>query len=144
MTVNQISVFVENKSGALAQIAGDLADAGVNMRALSIAETPDFGVLRFIADNEDKAAAVLRETGHVLTLTPVLAVALRDEPGSFGKVLKILADAGIDVEYVYAFMTPRPGSACMIFRVADNAAAAKVLTDAGIELASGEEFQKEV
>ena len=66
MTVNQISVFVENKSGALAQIAGELAAVGVNMRALSIAETPDFGVLRFIADQEEKAAQVLRENGHVL------------------------------------------------------------------------------
>lgn len=140
MTVNQISVFVENKSGALAQIAGDLSCAGVNMRALSIAETPDFGVLRFIADQEEKAAAVLRESGHVLTITPVLAVAMHDEPGSFARVMGVLADAGIDVEYVYAFLTPRPDTACMIFRVADNAAAEKALSEAGIQLASKEEF----
>ncbi len=140
MTVNQISVFVENKSGALAQIAGELAAAGVNMRALSIAETPDFGVLRFIADKEEKAAEVLKANGHVLTITPVLAVLLRDEPGSFAGIMGILAGAGIDVEYVYAFLTPQPDSACMIFRVADNAAAEKVLSDAGIRLASKEEF----
>lgn len=141
MTVNQISVFVENKSGALAQIAGELAAAGVNMRALSIAETPDFGVLRFIADQEEKASKVLRENGHVLTVTPVLAVALRDEPGSFAKTMGILAGAGIDVEYVYAFLTPRPDTACMIFRVADNSAAEKALSAAGVKLASMEELK---
>ena len=141
MTVNQISVFVENKSGALAQIAGELAAAGVNMRALSIAETPDFGVLRFIADQEEKAAEVLRENGYVLTVTPVLAVSLRDEPGSFAKTMRVLADAGIDVEYVYAFLTPKPDTAYMIFRVADNAAAEKALSDAGMQLASIEDME---
>ncbi len=141
MTVNQISVFVENKSGALAQIAGELAAAGVNMRALSIAETPDFGVLRFIADQEERAASILRETGHVLTITPVLAVAMKDEPGSFSRVMSVLANAGLDVEYVYAFLTPRPDTACMIFRVADNAAAEIALSAAGISLATKEEFE---
>jgi len=140
MTVNQISVFVENKPGALAQIAAELVAGGVNMRALSIAETNDFGVLRFIADDEDKAAAVLREGGHILSLTPVLAVVIKDEPGSFADTLKILAEAGIDVEYIYAFLTPKPGSACMIFRVKDNDQAEKVLTEAGVVLATKEEL----
>ena len=140
MTVNQISVFVENKSGALAQITKELSDGGVNMRALSIAETQDFGVLRFIADDEDKAAAVLHYAGHVLSVTPVLAVVIQDEPGSLAKTLGILADADIDVEYTYAFLTPRPGTACMIFRVKDNDAAAQVLRDAGVTLAKKEEF----
>ncbi len=140
MTVNQISVFVENKSGALAQITSELSNAGVNMRALSIAETQDFGVLRFIADNDRKAAFVLSDAGYVLSVTPVLAVVIKDEPGSFARTLRILADAGIDVEYTYAFLTPRPGTACMIFRVPDNDAAEKVLTDAGVKLASKEEM----
>ena len=140
MTVNQISVFVENKSGALAQITAELSAGGVNMRALSIAETQDFGVLRFIADDEEKAAAVLRGAGYVLSLTPVLAVVIRDEPGSLARTLAILAEADIDVEYTYAFLTPRPGTACMIFRVKDNEAAARVLTGAGVVLARKEEF----
>ena len=140
MTVNQISVFVENKPGALAQIAAELVAGGVNMRALSIAETNDFGVLRFIADDDRKAAFVLSDADYVLTVTPVLAVVIRDEPGSFAAALKVLADAGIDVEYIYAFLTPRPGSACMIFRVADNDAAARILTEAGVVLAKREEF----
>jgi len=140
MTVNQISVFVENKSGALAQITSELSAGGVNMRALSIAETHDFGVLRFIADDEEKAGAVLREAGHIFSLTPVLAVVIRDEPGSFAKTIALLAEAGIDVEYTYAFLMPRSGTACMIFRVADNEAAAKVLTDAGIALAAKEDM----
>ena len=140
MTVTQISVFVENKSGALAQIAGELSAVGVNMRALSIAETHDFGVLRFIADQEEKAAEALRRAGHVLSLTPVLAVVLKDEPGSFASAVGILAAADIDVEYTYAFLTPRSGTACMIFRVADNEAAERALTAAGVKLATKEEL----
>ena len=140
MTVNQISVFVENKPGALAQITAELSAGGVNVRALSIAETNEFGVLRFIADNEIRAASVLREAGHILSVNPVLAVVLKDEPGSFAETVNVLAAANIDVEYTYAFLTPRPGSACMIFRVADNEAAERVLTKAGIKLASKEEL----
>ena len=140
MTVNQISVFIENKSGALAQITRELADAGVNMRALSIAETHDFGVLRFIADSEVKAASTLRSAGHVLSLTPVLAIVLPDEPGGLARMMTVLADAGIDVEYTYAFPTPRPGTACMVFRVPDNEAAEKALADAGIALATKEDL----
>ena len=140
MTVNQISVFVENRPGALAKVAVLLSEGGVNIRALSIAETQDFGVLRFIADDDRKAAFVLSDANYVLSVTPVLAVVLRDEPGSFADTLSILADAGIDVEYTYAFLTPRPGTACMIFRVQDNEAAARVLTGAGVVLAKKEEL----
>ena len=140
MTVNQISVFVENKAGALAQIAAELVAGGVNMRALSIAETQDFGVLRFIADDDRKAAFVLSDAGYVLSVTPVLAVVIRDEPGSLAQTLSILAEADIDVEYIYAFLTPHPGTACMIFRVKDNDAAEQVLSAAGIKLATREEL----
>ncbi len=140
MTVNQISVFVENKSGALAQITEELSRGGVNMRALSIAETQEFGVLRFIADDEEKASAVLREAGYVFTLTPVLAVVLKDEPGSFARTLRILADKEVDVEYTYAFLTPHPGTACMIFRVKDNDLAESILAGAGVILATKEEL----
>ena len=140
MTVNQISVFVENKSGALAQITSTLSDGGVNMRALSIAETQDFGVLRLIADDDRKAAFVLSDAGYILSVTPVLAVVIKDEPGSLAKTLAILAEAGIDVEYTYAFLTPHPGTACMIFRVKDNDAAAQILSAAGIKLATREEL----
>ena len=140
MTVMQISVFLENRSGALAQIMKELADGGINLRALSIAETRDFGVLRFIADDEDKAAELLRNAGYIMSCTPVLAVLVKDEPGSFAKALTALADAGIDVEYTYAFLTSNPGNACMIFRVADNDAARKVFTAAGVSLASKEDL----
>jgi hypothetical protein len=140
MTLNQISVFVENKAGELAKITRELSDGGVNMRALSIAETQDFGVLRFIADDDRKAAFVLSDAGYVLSVTPVLAVVIHDEPGSLANMLEILADAEIDVEYTYAFLTPRPGTACMIFRVKDNDDAERVLRAAGIELAAKEDL----
>ena len=140
MTANQISVFVENKSGALAQITKELSDAGVNLRALSIAETHDFGVLRFIADKEDAAVKALQEAGHVLSVTPVLAVVLKDEPGTFSKAVEALAAANIDVEYVDAFLTPQLGTACMIFRVENNDIAEKVLKEAGFTLGSREDL----
>ena len=140
MTINQISVFVENKSGALAQITRELAAAGVNLRALSIAETRDFGVLRFIADDEDKAASTLREAGHILSLTPVIAVVIPDVPGSFSQAVEVLAAADIDLEYTYAFLTPRTGTACLIIRVSNPDEAMKILKDAGIELAEKEDL----
>lgn len=140
MTVNQISVFVENRSGALAQLTRELSDAGVNLRAFSIAETTDFGVLRFIADDEAKAAEALKKEGRIFSLTPVLAVVIKDEPGSLADTLSILAAGGIDVEYTYAFLTPREGTACMIFRVADNDRAAELLMNDGVVLAKKEEM----
>ncbi len=140
MTIDQISVFVENRYGALSQITEELAAAGINMRALSIAETHDFGVLRFIANETGKAADVLREAGHIVSVNPVLAVIVRDEPGGFAKAVKALAAAEIDLEYAYAFLTPQPDTACMIFRVADNDAAAQVLEAEGIRLATKEEL----
>jgi len=140
MTLNQISVFVENKSGALATITDVLSKGGVNLRALSIAETKDFGVLRFIADDDEKAVSVLKAADYVLTVTPVLGVVLQDKPGSFAATLAILAKEGIDVEYTYAFLTPRTGTACMIFRVEDNEKTAKILTDAGVTLAKKSEM----
>ena len=127
-------------SGQLLQIVNVLAANDVDLRALSIAETHEFGVLRFIADDEAKAVSVLREAGHVLSLTQVLAVVLKDEPGSFAETLRILAAEEIDVEYTYAFLTPKAHTACMIFRVADNAKAAAVLNAAGVRLATKEEM----
>ena len=97
-------------------------------------------MLRFIADKEDTAVDVLRKAGHVLSVTPVLAVILKDEPGTFSKAVEALAAANIDVEYVYAFLTPKLGTACMIFRVEDNDTAEKVLRGAGFTLASQEDL----
>ena len=127
MTIQQISVFLENRAGQLAEITTILADHQVNMRALHIAETSDYGVLRMIVDRPQKAASALLEHGFVLSMTPVLAVVVPDVPGSLSKVLAVLAQEGIDVEYMYSVFGLVSDRACMIFRVADVERLAKVL-----------------
>ena len=134
MIIKQISIFVENKKGRLAEITETLSKAGANIRALSIADTTDFGILRLIVDDADKAAAALKEAGITVSITNVIAVGIDDKPGAFAVPMRILADAGIDVEYMYAFITRNSEKAYVILRVADNDAAAKVLMEKGVEL----------
>ncbi|MCI8297255.1 MAG: ACT domain-containing protein [Lachnospiraceae bacterium] len=120
MTIPQISVFLENRAGQLADITRILAEAQVNMRALSIAETTDYGVLRLIVDDAPKASSVLLGEGFILTMTPVVGVAVPDRPGGLGQVLSVISQAGIDVEYMYSVFGQKDGEAFMIFRVADT------------------------
>ena len=104
MTLNQISVFVENKTGKLQLLTDTLAKNNINMRALSLAETSDFGIVRITVNNWDAATAVLREADFVLTVTKVLGVAIPDEPGGLNRVLNVLSESSINVEYMYAFL----------------------------------------
>ena len=140
MIIKQISIFVENKKGRLAEITETLAKAGANIRALSIADTTDFGILRLIVDKPEDAALALKEAGITVSITNVIAVGINDVPGSFAVPMRILADAGIDVEYMYAFITRQSEKAYVILRVADNDAAAKVLTEKGVELIDEEKL----
>ena len=142
MTVQQISVFVENKAGQLAEFTTLLRENRIDMRALSIAETRDFGILRVIVDDPYKAACVLKEAEYVFSITQVLAVAVPDEPGSLFTILNILKDAGINLEYFYAFITRRKELAYMIFRVADNEKAIEALTARNIQLLDQEELSE--
>ena len=132
--LHQISIFIENKTGSLAEATDFLARKGVNLKALCIADTEDFGILRIIVDDYSAVANHLRAAGFIIKVNHVVAVNLPDEPGSMAKVVRILADNKLVIEYTYAFLTPRPGMACVIFRVDDNAAAIKALDAAGIEL----------
>lgn len=104
MTLNQISVFVENQLGKLQQLTDILARNNINMRALSLAETSDFGIVRIIVDDLDTATAVLKEENFIYTITKVLGVAIPDEPGGLNRVLHVLSSADINVEYMYAFL----------------------------------------
>ncbi len=136
MSVKQISVFIENKTGKLAEVTKFIADNNINLKALSIADTQDFGILRIICEDEANALGILRDGGYVVTETEVLAVEICDKPGSLAKILDVLAEASVIVEYTYAFLSVKnAGSAYMIFRVDDNNAAEKVLTEAGITVA---------
>ena len=139
MSVKQISVFIENKKGSLAACTRYIADHNINIRALSIADTQDFGILRIICDDPKQTNEVLKEGGYLTTLTDVLAAEIADKPGSMATILEVLADAQIIVEYTYAFLAP-DGHAYMIFRVDDNAVASAALAGAGIKTANQEDI----
>lgn len=140
MTIPQISVFLENKAGQLADITGILSKNEVNMRAINIAETTDYGVLRLIVDDAAKASSILLEQGFILTMTPVVGVAVPDAPGGLSKVLGVISSAEIDVEYMYSVFGQKDGQACMIFRVADAEGLTAVLEQNGINVIVGEDL----
>lgn len=142
MTVKQISVFVENKPGKLAEFTDALSSQGISMRALSIGETPDFGIVRIIVNDSYKTACVLKDAGYVFSVTPVIAVAISDEPGSFSQIIKLLGDNGINIEYTYAFTAREKDMAYMIFRVADEEKAIEVLTSHGKKLITQDELNQ--
>lgn len=142
VTVKQISVFLENKAGCLAAFTKVLRENNIDMRALSIAETPDFGILRIIVNDTYKAACVLKEAEYIFSITPVLAVEVPDEAGSLYEIVQILGDNKINLEYTYAFITRKRGQAFMIFRVEDNDKAVDVLEKHGIHIVSQEELDE--
>jgi hypothetical protein len=127
MKVEQISIFIENKSGRLAEITRILGEAGVNIRALSLADTSDFGILRLIVNDGAKAAALLKENGFTVNMTEVVAVEVPDHPGGLSVILQTLDSAGINVEYMYAFVERCGGNAVIIFRFDETDKAIAVL-----------------
>lgn len=116
MKVEQISIFIENKSGRLAEITRILGEAGINIRALSLADTSDFGILRLIVNDGGKATTVLKEAGFTVSKTEVVAVEVPDHPGGLSAILQILDKESINVEYMYAFVERCGGNAVIIFR----------------------------
>ena len=140
MSVHQISVFLENRAGQLAEITKVLADNGVDLRAISIAETADYGVLRMIVDNAEKTTSILLANGYILSMTPVLVVGVPDQPGGLAPVLSVMAEGNIDIEYMYSLFTPEVGKAYMVFRVSDEAKFVELLTANGMKLATAEEL----
>lgn len=141
MNVKQISVFLENKPGSLGSMTDALARQNIDMRALSLAETSDFGIARLIVSDVYAATTVLREEGFVHNITEVLGVAIPDSPGGLNRVLGILDRGGVNVEYMYAFLGGKSAEhAYMIFRVTDIKKAEQVLDDAGIHSIDQEEI----
>ena len=127
MRAEQISIFLENKSGRLAEVTSILAGAEVNIRALSLADTSDFGVLRLIVDDTQKAKEVLRTAGFTVGKTAVVAVEVEDKPGGLNHILEVLQNNGLNVEYMYAFVRQSGNNAVMIFRFDHTDAAIEVL-----------------
>jgi hypothetical protein len=142
MKVKQISIFLENKSGRLAQVTEILGENNINIRALSIADTTDFGILRLIVNEPDKAYRVLKEAGFTVSFTDVIAVEVTDKPGGLAKVLKVLDRAGINIEYLYAFVQKTANAALVVFRVEQLEEAVKVLLASGAHVMSGDEVYK--
>ena len=127
MRVKQISIFIENRSGRLREVTEVLGGNGINIRALSLADTSDYGILRLIVDQPDKALAVLKQANFTLSETDVIAVEVKDKPGGLSEVLAILGNAGINVEYMYAFVEKSSNNAVVIFRIEDIEAAISAL-----------------
>ena len=142
MSLKQLTVFVENKQGSLVDITDTLAEKNVNLRALSIADTQDFGLLRLIVNDNDTAVAALSDKGYVLKVTEVVGVKIGDQPGKLSKALSVLAQAGINVEYLYAFMARTEKHAYVVLRPTDNVAAEKALEDAGFHLITDADVDK--
>ena len=140
--IKQISIFVENKPGRMAGVAKALGDAGVNIRALTIAEAGDFGVVRMVVDDTERGYTALREKGFMVSETDVLAVEIKDVPGGLYEIANSLGMNNINVEYAYAFVTAKAERAMLILRVDDVKRAAEVLSEAGVRVATREEIQK--
>ena len=140
MSVYQISVFLENRAGQLAEITKDLADHNVDLRAISIAETADYGVLRLIVDDTVQASAVMQDHEYVYSMTPVLVVPVSDAVGGLAPVLEILAKANIDIEYMYSLFTHQEGKAYMVFRTSDEKTFLAQLAAHGIVPSTKEEL----
>ena len=139
MKAEQISVFLENKTGRLAEVTGILSEANVNIRALALADTSDFGVLRLIVDDNIKAVKALKNRGFTVGRTDVVAVEVEDRPGGLHRLLDMLHKAEINVEYMYAFVQHSGENAVMIFRIDNIDEAVKVLEEHNVKVINGSE-----
>ncbi|MBO5007939.1 MAG: ACT domain-containing protein [Clostridia bacterium] len=140
MFIKQLSIFVENKHGRLEAIIDALGKNGVNISALSIADTTDFGILRLIVDDTEKAKKTLNDIGVIAKVTDVIAVYIDDRTGGLASVLKVVSDGGVSIEYMYAFLGRTEGKALMVLKADDEAKAEKILTENGIKLAAPNEI----
>ena len=136
--VYQISVFLENRAGQFAEITGILAENGIDLRAISIAETEDYGILRMIVDDAQKATAILMQHGYLMSMTPVQVVEVPDQPGGIAPVLAALAEGNIDIEYMYSLFTHIDGKAYIVFRVAETEKFVTLLGIHGITPCTGD------
>ena len=142
MAIKQLTVFVENKQGELVEITEALSQNGIDIRALSVAETQDFGILRLIVNDEATAENILKEEGYLIKITDVVGVKIGDEPGKLSEALKVLDDNKINMEYLYAVMARTEKHAYVVIRVEDNGAAETALTEAGFKIVTEADIDK--
>lgn len=141
MKLTQISVFLENRKGRLYDVCNLLGKNNINIRALTIAETESFGVLRIVVDKSDQAVEILRKNGFVANLTSVIAVEVGDKPGGLAAVLKILADNDVNVEYMYGFVEKFSDNALLVFRFEDVEKAQKILLEKNVKIVTSKEIE---
>ncbi|MDR0598958.1 MAG: amino acid-binding protein [Treponema sp.] len=134
MEIKQISVFLENNAGRLGEVTRVLANSGVNLRAISIADTADFGILRIIVDNYEKAVMALSEAGFTTRITNVAAVEVEDKPGSLAAVMDLFGKTSVNIEYLYASLEGKEGKAVVIFKLEDHGKGLKIIQDNGLSM----------
>jgi len=142
MKVEQLSVFLENRAGRLTEVTKILSESGLNIRALSLADTSDFGILRLIVSDYEKAKTVLKKNGFTVGRTNVVAVEVEDKPGGLHNILSLLSENGVNVEYMYAFVQQSGKNAVLIFRFDRTDEAIKILQNTGVRIIPGEELYK--
>ncbi|MCL2181470.1 MAG: ACT domain-containing protein [Treponema sp.] len=134
MGIKQISVFLENTTGRLSEVTKTLANAQINLRAISIADTADFGILRVIVDKTEKAVETLGAAGFTTRLTDVVAVEIEDTPGSLAKLMELFRGSQVNIEYLYASLEGQIGKAVVIFKLEDHSKGLKILSDNGLKM----------
>ena len=142
MAIRQLTVFVENKQGAVVSITDTLSAHNINIRALSIAETQDFGILRLIVNDEETAEKILKDEGYLIKITDVVGVKIGDAPGKLSSALKVLDENKINIEYLYAFMARTEKHAYVVIRVENNDAAENALRDTGFKIVTEADVNK--
>ena len=138
MTTQQLSIFMENKPGQLVKVTETLTAANIDIRAMSLADTQDFGIVRMIVNDSVKAQAALRDKGFMSTITKVMCIAMSDQPGGLGAVTRLLAEANVNIDYLYACITVVGKDAYIVMHVDDEKKATEVLTAAGVRMVSAE------
>ncbi|MFW6235843.1 MAG: ACT domain-containing protein, partial [Desulfovibrionales bacterium] len=140
MKVEQISIFLENRAGRLSEVTRVLAEGGINIRALSLADTSDFGILRLIVTDHERAKQILKENGFTVGRTNVVAVEVQDQPGGLHNILHLLSSKGVNVEYMYAFVQQCGKNAVLIFRFDKTDQAIEILTENSLKIVPGDEL----
>jgi len=140
MTTQQLSIFMENKPGQLVRVTETLKNAGIDIRAMSLADTKDFGIVRMIVRDTEKAQEVMREAGFMSTITQVMCIAMNDQPGGLSKITELMAQADVNIDYLYACITVIGKDAYIVMHVDNEKKASRFLEDAGIRMVSNEEI----
>ena len=142
MSIKQLSVFAENKHGSIYEITKILSEAGIDIRAFSVADTHSYGVLRLIVSDTRHAAFSLSSVGKIVDVTDVVAVQISDEKGGLAELLKVVTEQGINIEYLYAFVTTTVGEAYVVIRASNNQPTEQILKEHGLELLTDEDVKK--